>query len=375
MPAAREALHLEDVRRFYSLLNTREAIRKRRAGLGLHGRHLYQGLPGEFAEYLQRYKSTNVHRVDDATTKGLHAFCAAEKRLQICRPEDTELVKRQILMNFAVWRLIGGTTAFAGEVGFLTGWGASEKSHIRDIIAKGFEDNRVPTLLSDAYSWPRRMRQTLTYSNATADSLEMVLHNTGKLAVKGAVLIANATLVGKFKVLDMLWAISPEVIEAAKPNEYGHTSMERVGNVLKTVPFFGSGLGCTREAGFFAKELIQDLVDTPIFAGGRTNVADHNSYCPVGPGSINGLKLVFRREWIYPSETLPMIQALHSFAGDFFEGTPQELDLHDIQFQLCEFQKLVDGFNVFWSCSTPNHGMMSPYESNALKFISVFGTA
>ena len=36
MPAAREALHLEDVRHFYSLLNSREAIRKRRAA-GLHG--------------------------------------------------------------------------------------------------------------------------------------------------------------------------------------------------------------------------------------------------------------------------------------------------------------------------------------------------
>ena len=149
MPAAREALQLQDVRRVYSLLNTREAIRTRRAE-GRHGRHLYQGLPAEFAEYLQHCKSTNVHRFHDATTKGLHAFCAAKKRLQICRLKDTELVKRQILMNFAVWRLIGGTIAFAGEVGFLTGWGASEKSHIRDIIAKGFEDNRVPTLLSDA---------------------------------------------------------------------------------------------------------------------------------------------------------------------------------------------------------------------------------
>eukprot|EP00435_Cladocopium_sp_Y103_P015190 s454_g3.t1 len=341
----RPALHLEDVQRFYSLLNTREAIRKRRQA-GLHGRHLYQGLTGEFAEYLQHYKSTNVHRADDATTRGLHALCAAEKRLQICRPEDTELVKRQIVMNFAVWRLIGGTTAFAGEVGFLTNWGASEKSCIRDIIAKGFKDNRVPTLLSNAYSWPRTMRQTLTYSNANADSLEMVLHNRGKLAVKGAIPIANATLVGKFKVLDVLWEVSPEVIEAAKPDEHGRTSMERVGNVLKAVPFFGSGVGCTREAGFFAKELIQDLVDTPVFPGGRTTVADHSSYCPVGPGSINGLKLVFRRKSIHPSETLPMIQALHSFAGDFFEGSAQELDLHDIQFQLCEFQKLVGGLSL-----------------------------
>ena len=76
-------------------------------------------------------------------------------------------------------------------------------------------------------------------------------------------------------------------------------------------------------------------------------MADHSSYCPVGPGSINGLKLVFRRESIHPSESLPMIQALHSFAGDFWtSGSALELDLHDIQFQLCEFQKLVGGFNV-----------------------------
>ena len=113
---------------------------------------------------------------------------------------------------------------------------------------------------------------------------------------------------------------------------------------------------------FFAKELIQDLVDTPIFAGGRSNVADHGSYCPVGPGSINGLKVVFRRESIYPSETLPMIQALHSFAGDFFEGSAQELDLHDIQFQLCEFQKLVGEFNdsIFFGHVPPPKNGMSP---------------
>jgi len=33
------------------------------------------------------------------------------------------------------------------------------------------------------------------------------------------------------------------------------------------------------------------------------------------------------------------MQALQSFAIDDFAGDVKELELHDIQFQLCEFQK------------------------------------
>ena len=338
MPAARRALRLADVKRFYSLLNDREAIRKGRAA-GQHGRRLYEGL-GEFSEYLKCNKSTNVHRQDDATTKGLHSLCAAERRLQSCKPEDAELVRKQIVLTFAVWRLIGGTLSFAGEVGFLTDWGESEKSQIRNIISKAFEENRIPTLLSDAYSWPRKMREALTRSNATADSLEMVLHNRGKVTLKSFPSMVNGSLVGKFQVLDELWKIIPQVIEAAQPDRHGRTSMAKVGNVLKHLPFFGSGPERKREAGFFTKELIQDLIHTPIFPGGRAQVVDHNTFCPVGPGSLRGLELVFNRDEVLPSETLPMIQALHSFAGEFFKGNCQDLDLHDIQFQLCEYQKI-----------------------------------
>ena len=334
MQLAREALLKEDVKSFYDLLNDREAIRKGREE-GLHGRHLYDTLTGEFADYLRKYKSTNVHRWHDATTRGLHAFCAAEKRSLLCADVD---FKRQLVLNFAVWRLVGGTVAFAAEVGFLTAWGEREKGIIRNVIQKGFQEGRVASLLSNAYSWPRKMRDALTKGHPGADALQMVLYNKGQRVLKGFS-VTDVTLVGKFNVLDKLWEVSKQVVEAAKADRNGLTSMQRVAAVLLTVPYFGSGHDQQRQPSFFAKELLQDLVDTPLFPGGRAKVGDHFTFCPVGPGSIRGLKLVFRRQNIQPAETLPMMQGLWSFASESFHGDAEALELHDIQFQLCEYQK------------------------------------
>ena len=64
----------------------------------------------------------------------------------------------------------------------------------------------------------------------------MVLYNTGKPVLKGLA-VFDLSLVGKFKVLDALWEICPQLVEAAKADETGRTSMERVGEVLKSVPF------------------------------------------------------------------------------------------------------------------------------------------
>eukprot|EP00438_Fugacium_kawagutii_P033658 Skav204055 [mRNA] locus=scaffold3:384164:385960:- [translate_table: standard] len=341
--AAKKVLLREDVARFYSLINTREEIRRRREA-GHHSRHVYDGLTdprGEFAEYLRRYRSTNVHRWHDATTKGLHRFCAAGRRVELAA--DKDLVKRQIVLNFAVWRLIGGTVAFAGEVGFFTNWTEKEKGIVRKAFEETFKYKRIKTLLSTAYKWPRSMRFALTPRSADEDALRMVLYNQGPRAMKG-IKVYEVTLVGKFKVLDQLWQVAEEVVEAALPDESGHTSMEKVGNVLKDLTFFGLGEGDQREPSFFCKELIQDLMDTPVFPGGRLQVSDRFTYCPLGPGSKRGLQIVFRRKEIHPSEALPMMQALLSFADEFYSaGDGDVLELHDVQFQLCEYQKK---FNV-----------------------------
>ena len=345
MQLAREALlkDMKNVKSFYDLLNDREAIRKGRER-GLHGRHLYDTLTGDFADYLRKYKSTNVHRWHDATTQGLHAFCAAEKRSLLSA--DVDELKRQLVLNFAVWRLLGGTVAFAAEVGFLTAWGEREKGLIRSVIQKAFEEGRVTSLLSNAYSWPRKMRDALTRGRPGADALQMVLHNKGQRVLKGFA-VADVTLVGKFNVLDRLWEVCEQVVQAAKADRNGVTSMQRVGAVLLKVPYFGSGQNKERRPSFFAKELLQDLVDTPVFPGGRAKVGDHFTFCPVGPGSTKGLELIFKRKSIEPSETLPMMQGLWSFAKEFFHG--EELELHDIQFQLCEYQKKFNAVHRVYS--------------------------
>ena len=82
----------------------------------------------------------NVHRSHDARTRGLHALCASQRCLQLS--SDESRLNRQIVMNFAVWRLIGGTTAFASEVGFFWPTGGKkkkdEKRVIRGIIQRAY---------------------------------------------------------------------------------------------------------------------------------------------------------------------------------------------------------------------------------------------
>jgi len=98
--------------------------------------------------------------------------------------------------------------------------------------------------------------------------------------------------------------------------------MERVGEVLNFVPFFGqSTKSGERKAGFFAKELIQDLVDTIVFPGVRKAVMDHSSFCPVGPGSIKGLELVVGRSFIGWMDERPKTRIHLNLAND--AGAPK----------------------------------------------------
>ena len=151
----------------------------------------------------------NVHRSHDATTRGLHALCASQRCLQLS--SDESRLKRQIVMNFAVWRLIGGTTAFASEVGFLTDRGEEEKRLIPGIIQRAYEQKRIPTLLTNAYAWPRKMRVALANPRANTDTLNRVLYNEGEKVLQGFA-ITVLTLVGKFEVLHKFWNVCGEVV-------------------------------------------------------------------------------------------------------------------------------------------------------------------
>ena len=274
-----------------------QAVRLRRVE-GQQGPELYQGLPDDFGIYLQRHCCPNVHRWHDKTTRGLHEFSASNARISLCRTAvEEKRLKRLFVLNYFVWRFVGGTVAFAGECGFLRDWGLLEKDHIRTILREAFRANRIPAILSNAYSAPRAMRKELLLASKKSEevqenALSKILYNQGPNACHGEPRITYETLVGKFQVIDKLWAHAEKVVEAAESSN----SKRKVADVLKVLPYFGTnesskGHSDNRHPGFFAKELIEDLIDTPVFPTERRDVVDRKTMSPVGPGSLEGAML------------------------------------------------------------------------------------
>eukprot|EP00913_Durusdinium_trenchii_P029901 g28018.t1 len=305
----------KSVKQFYDFMSYRELIRRRRAE-GQEGAALYEGIPESLAEYFRRRKCPNVHRFHDRTTQGLHRFCAAEQRWKLCqndqdcekRLDERKRLKELIVLNFAVWRFIGGTALFASEVGFLSGWGEKEK-RTAEVVSKAFREKRIEELFTDAYKGripaarnrnspplshkdssfrtprlpettgtgftplrgPGTLRTELAHPKADGDSLRKVLHNQGPKAVPWSEPdITFQTLVGKFRLIDRLWQECYRVVASALPR-CGQTFMQPVCDILAELPFFGAWDDGRRVPGFFAKELVQDLLDTPVFEGGQNS--------------------------------------------------------------------------------------------------------
>uniref|UniRef100_A0A7S0B397 5-hmdU DNA kinase helical domain-containing protein n=1 Tax=Pyrodinium bahamense TaxID=73915 RepID=A0A7S0B397_9DINO len=93
--------------------------------------------------------------------------------------------------------------------------------------------------------------------------------------------------------------------------------------------------------GFSAKEVVLDLLLTPLMP----RCTDLDTWCPVGPGACRGLnRLAGRPVQEMPTTGQLMSELLGVFrALDKYYPSPlaeeKQLGLHDIQFQLCEFDK------------------------------------
>jgi len=333
------------------LMNARQQVATNRRR-GLCGASVYDGLPHEFAAYLRRKICPNVHRREDRTTRELHRLALAHARFALCK-DDAERVHLQslLVMNFGVWRFVGGTAAFARELGFLTNWGEQQRNQIRQIVLRAYKHNRVEDIFSDAYEGPCKLRRQLLIPNEAY--LESVLYNTGPKARGKEPFVTYFSLFGKFRVLDELWALAPEVVAAAAiPDPSSNKTVSRpAATVLGRLPLFGrtEDLNAKGETGrvptFFAKEVLQDLLDTPVFEGGRDQVADLRSFCPAGPGALDGLcQLYGLAERPLQRDAIPMMRAiLHALSqkGSWTHGDPNSLELHDVQFMLCELQKFL----------------------------------
>mmetsp|Transcript_44138 Transcript_44138/g.104456 ORF Transcript_44138/g.104456 Transcript_44138/m.104456 type:complete len:884 (-) Transcript_44138:172-2823(-) len=328
------------------MMNAREEIAKRRKK-GLAGPGLYEGIDEDFVRYFQCRQCPNVRRRDDRTTQGLHKLAAAEARFDACQSEQERAhMKRLFVLNFCVWRYVGGTIGFARQVGFLTQWSEAEKERIREVIWQAYREGSVAEVLSDAYASAGKLRGQLL-GRCSNERLQAIFYNIGEKAMHnhGAMYF---TLDRKLDLIDLVWRVAPAVvIKAAQKDIWGRYCWEPAMNELARVPYFGStdhSKADRRWPGFFAKEILQDLLDTPIFPCGRESVKDLASFCPAGPGAQLGLMLCFDlRAKPTQSEAIPMMRTLRRDAqkrtGGWKHGDPQALELHDFQFMLCELQK------------------------------------
>ena len=86
------------------------------------------------------------------------------------------------------------------------------------------------------------------------------------------------------------------------------------------------------------KEVLQDAMHTPVLR----DATDRNTYCPAGPGARRGLNRVHGRrvgQSLDEGRALNEMRALLRAAPLHLPDYMPELELHDIQFQLCEFDK------------------------------------
>eukprot|EP00933_Yihiella_yeosuensis_P041086 TRINITY_DN35526_c0_g2_i1.p1 TRINITY_DN35526_c0_g2~~TRINITY_DN35526_c0_g2_i1.p1 ORF type:complete len:911 (+),score=179.16 TRINITY_DN35526_c0_g2_i1:253-2733(+) len=334
----------EGVKRLFAMMNARETIAKRRAS-GLSGIQLYEGLPEELANYFKRRSCPNVRRREDRTTRDLRNFAAAEARYALCKTEAERLhLKRLFVFNFALWRFVGGTIDFARAVGFVTNWTDKEKEKVCEAVRKAFHEGRAQSLFSNAYESPNKIRVALG-PNCDEAKLEGLLYNRGPKAVSNVEpTLTYFTIFGKLRLLDLVWQICPKVVEAAKSSRW-----QSVANVLGRIPQFGTTEKGYRVPTFFAKEITQDLLDTPVFEGGRSKVIDLRSFSPAGPGAILGLNIIYGdMEKLLQKLAIPRMRAILEAGGKYWEhGDPADLELHDIQFMLCELQKLFHDANTY----------------------------
>jgi hypothetical protein len=231
---------------------------------------------------LTRYKFTNVKREHDRTTRWM--------RENWTKPNGNR-PHGEIIFNCALFRYFG-TVEFAAAVGWQT----------------RFDPEALVSIADD-----RRRRGLKTFTAA------YIIPSLGIRQPKHEAVCRT--------ILASVWSVRDELAEIAARTR----SWRAVADRFRMLPGFGG-------TGFMAKEVLQDAMQTPVL----TDAVDRNTWCPAGPGARRGLNRIFQRP---VSQQVPELQALQEMVGLFEKAVGQlpafmpTLELHDIQFQLCEFDK------------------------------------
>ena len=231
---------------------------------------------------LNEYKFTNVKREDDRTTRWMRSHWTGPHGN---RPAG------EIIFNCALFRYFG-TAEFAEALGWQETWNPDHCVALaKERSASGLR------VFTGAYIIP-----TLGHRGPKSEAVA-------------------------FLILTPLWAARERLASVAMSTQ----SWERVGAEMRTLPGFGG-------TGFMTKEVLQDVMQTPVLSV----ATDRNTWCPAGPGARRGLNRIHQRsvsQRLRETQLLEEMTELFHRSRSVMPGYMPELELHDIQFQLCEFDK------------------------------------
>jgi len=264
------------MKKFYDFMIARESLRLKKA----------KGDPFPWSddEILNTYKFTNVKREHDRTTKWMRRYWTDPNN---GRPSA------EILFNCALFRYFG-TAEFAEAIGWQTSWEPHDQAHVKDTAE--YRLRHKERVFTGAY----------------------VITNQGIAAPKQEVVVDC--------FLTPFWKAAPKLAKMAASTRSWELAAKEM---MKLQGFGGSG--------FMTKEILQDALHTSVFNFG---CSDRNTYCPIGPGANRGLNRLAARPLKSKSKNaLAEMLDLYVARKRFWPANFVELELHDIQFQLCEFDK------------------------------------
>ncbi len=271
---------------YFAFLREREQIRLRK-GADL-------SYPWTDDPILRSYKFTNVRRHHDRTSMEL---------ISRFYSWASDADPKEILMNAALFRYFG-TWEFAAAIG----WQSYE----------GFDFDGIKELASSRLRDKERV-----FTGA------YVITNQGISAPKQEVVVDI--------FLQGLHAQAAEVV-AQKDEGWRKTA-----DVMRKIPGFGG-------SGFMTKEVLLDTTYTPFWGkpwddSGFSYPGDWMDWTPIGPGARRGAARVMGDDDHQPLSEEAAGEVIFSLLGESI-NTPGlwpmewgDLCPHDIQFQLCEFDK------------------------------------
>jgi hypothetical protein len=231
---------------------------------------------------LNTYKFTNVKRENDRTTRWMRENWTSP---------NSHKPAGEIIYNCALFRYFG-TTHFAAAIGWQ-------------------EENNPEKIISAAAQ--RKAMGLPVFTGA------YIIPTLGLRGPKHEVVARQ--------ILGPIWENRHRLAEIAKTTRRWRDFLES----LSGLPGFGG-------TGFMAKEVGQDLIHTPVLR----DVVDRDSWCPAGPGAQRGLNRIHGRpvgKSVSQNLALKEMCDIFKQAKDLLQPFMPALELHDIQFQLCEFDK------------------------------------